>query len=305
MSDEKPKVDPVTKVARDLTEIENLATHLASQAISRANDRLMPGGRAMVALARDADLEEWSEQIAAAELRHYAGCDKESHRDCTVSGAEHVEDEDDQYDEDPLRTLLFWSEAWREEHGYPLDGRAPTLSTETGFLRHMLNWAWDNEPHFADFARDVNRTRLRLENLLYAGRRVERTRVHCAREGCESKPRLILIRARRQVVDGLDDELVTEDYWKCPACKARYDRDAYNRAFAQQLRSEGAERYVKIGDAIGTLRAQGRSERTIRKWFGECQVEAYCDPVTHETWVWWPDLWRLHLATQTRNRGIA
>jgi hypothetical protein len=25
--------------------------------------------------------------------------------------------------------------------------------------------------------------------------------------------------------------------------------------------------------------------------------------VTHEVWVWWPDLWRLHLTTATRNRS--
>lgn len=50
--------DPVTKAARDLSAIEDLWVHLTSQAIHLAGDRLMPGGRAMVAMGPEADLNE-------------------------------------------------------------------------------------------------------------------------------------------------------------------------------------------------------------------------------------------------------
>lgn len=49
-----------------------------------------------------------------------------------------------------------------------------------------------------------------------------------------------------------------DDRWKCARCKKRYDDDAFTRAHAKQLLDESAETY-------GTLVAQGRAERTIRK----------------------------------------
>lgn len=302
--------DAVTKVARNLTEIENLTASLPAQAAHKAADRLMPGGMAMVMLGPDADLDEWAEQIAYAELRHYATCEKDSHKGCTVAGAEHVEDEDDQWTEDPLRTLLFWTDEWRERHGYPLEGREATIVGEVKFLRWCLNWAWENEPHFEDFADDVHQVRLRLESALLAGRRAERSRVRCPNPECENKPRLILVRARRHAARDADlleqvATIQTEDHWKCTACKTRYDADAYRRAYGQQLRSQGAERYVPFRDALATLRDQGRPERTVRKWVIDGEVDAYCDRSTRRLMVWWPDLWRLHLATQTRNRRSA
>lgn len=293
MSETKPEVDPVTKVARDLTEIENLACHLEAQALARANDRgYLPGGDAMVALVRVADLDEWGELIASAELRHYAGCDKVDHRDCTVHGAEHVEDEDDQHAEDPLRTLLFWTDAWRSDHGYPLEGRRPTLSTEASFIRHMLNWAWDNEMKWDDFARDVNRTRRRLENILHAGRRTERSGVNCIEDACERKPRLIKVYQRTAV----------EDHYKCPSCKARYTPQRYRLAKAELLNSQGAERHVKAQDARDAI---GRSSRTWRKWLRYWYVRSYRDPLTGQVWVWWPDVREVDRDTQRRNREVA
>lgn len=143
------------------------------------------------------------------------------------------------------------------------------------------------------------------------------------------------------------------DRWKCTACKAFYDDDGFRRAHAQQLRHEKAARYVPLAEAIATLKVQGRSERTVRKWLepvtfrDQCTrcrkrwrhqehpacpralkdrdgretgetcggdltpvlvgdrdavVDGYCTLDTHRVYVWWPDLWRLHLATPTRNR---
>lgn len=309
----EPEAGPVVKVARDLTEIEKLTVALEAEVPRLAQDRLMPGGRALVALARHADLDEWSERIAAAELRHYASCDKVSHRDCTVHNAEHVEDEDDQHAEDPLRTLLWWADAWRTRYGYPLEGRTPTLRSEAHFLRGMLDAAWDSDAEWSRFATDVNQVRRRLEDLVHAGQRAERSRVLCPH--CEKHPQLVRVYALRKHELPEKDEDVRWwqllDHFKCPnsECRHRFDDSEFRRVYTQQLRSEGAERFVPAMDALATLRDQGRPERTIRKWLGPNQedpedvVHGYCDVRTRRVFLWWPDLWRRHLVTAVRRRA--
>lgn len=143
-----------------------------------------------------------------------------------------------------------------------------------------------------------------------------------------------------------------DDRWKCTSCKKRYDDDDFTRAHAKQLLHESAEKYVVLADAIGTLVAQGRAERTIRKWLeppikhvddqctvcrrawppaeyaacpgdmltkkpcgGELRpvkrgnpervVDSFCVLTTHQVMVWWPDLWRLHLATPNKRAKTA
>lgn len=310
----------VTKVARDLREIEDMSALLLTQAVHKANDSEIPGGAAMVALAGVANQEAWGNLVdTALRLAYDAGSDLPE-----------IEDEEDW--EPPLQTLCFWTEQLRAEHGNEYDMR-PTVVSEINYLRYMLNWLWENETHWDDFARDIRKARVRLENTLYAGRRVERTRVPCNADECETKPRLI--KTRGEAVDG------SQDRHKCPGCKKRYDEDDFARAYAAQLRSKGAERFVQIRDAIGTLRALGRSENTIRSWLApyekhvanscadcdltwergtdecpECEkptekvverrpedvVHAYCETGTHRVWVWWPDLWLLHVNTATRRR---
>lgn len=327
---EEVQADPVTKVARNLTAILELSANLEAQAIEKANDRLMPGGLAMVALAPVANLDEWAEQLEAAEHRHQANPDRWKFPV--------IEDEDDW--EPPLQTLRFWSEAWRTHHGMTY-GTVITLDSEANFIRWALGWAWDHEEHWDDFAADVAKTRSRLENVLNAGTRPERSRVVCDRDHCDTHPRLIKVHSHGSVDD---------DHHKCPSCKSRFNADEFKRAHAKQLRSAGAEKYVALPDAIGTLKAQGRALPTIRKWLRpplehdadicqECHlawepdeypccpaetedgdecggllepiysgdanavIESYCELETHKTWVWWPDLWRLHCATPTRRRA--
>lgn len=291
---EVPEAGPVVKVARDLSEIVELHTRTLAQAIQNAGAKIdgtsLPGGEAMVSLASVAEPEINTRRVALAEDAHLAECHRSEHSKCWTGS----EDEDDT--EPVLQTLLFWSEQWREEHGYPLEGRTPTVATEANLIRSLLEWACDHELHWDDFATDVRDARVKLENLLYAGERAERTRVECNR--CDAKKRR-LIRQYGPEVDGSGDR------WKCPACKVRLDADGVRDAHAQMLRSEGAEKWVVQVDAIGTLVAQGRPERTIRKWLAEGEGEAYCDPITHDVWVWWPSLWRKHLTTPTRNRAIA
>lgn len=263
-------------VASNLRAINARYDQLLTQAVHKANDREIPGGQALVTLASVASPERYLWQLDYAE--RVLG----EHPDVT-------HDDDDW--EPPLQTLLFWSEAWRIEHNHELDGRRPTIATETNFLRWMLDWAWDNEIHFDDFATDVENALRRIEDTLKAGERTERTRVVCDR--CEDKPpRLIK-------VWGATDH--TSDRHKCPRCKHQFDHDALKRAHAKQLRSAGAEKFVPLREALATLIGEGRAERTARKWLEDGLVQARRDSVGR-TEVWWPDVWRMHLSTPIRKR---
>lgn len=323
--------DAVTKVSRDLTAIEDMAAALPEQAVHKANDHEIPGGLAMVSLAPVASPASWEAGIEAIEAAWWDD-PMSTHEDRPNLDA--IEDDW----EPPLQTLCFWSEQWRREHGNEY-GRRPTIASEANYIRFCLGWAWDNEPHFEDMARDINQARLRMENLLYAGRRATRTRVPCNNPGCEKKPMLVKIWGNADV----------QDRYRCLGCRKWYDDDDFRKAYAAQLRSQGAAKYVPLLDAVGTLKALGRAERTIRKWLApaehiadrclvcgaeyepseyaacpaetdddeECGgllapvhedrevVEGYCELGTRRRYAWWPDLWRLHLTTETRKRESA
>ena len=318
--------DQIAKVSRDLREILEMHERLIVQAISQGDHKLMPGGPARVALGPVANLEAWGWMQDTTERlgRAYT--------------SEPDEDPDDSWT--AYQILEFWSEQWRRELGAEYDGYRTNIATEAGFLRRALEWAWDNEVHWDDFASDVRRARVRLEDVLSEGRRMDRSRVEC--DQCDDSPRLLRLQGSAE--DG------SEDRWKCPACKHRFAHDDMLRAQAAQLRRESAAKYVEQTDAVGTLKAQGRSERTVRKWLSplrpkhrctecgevwahqeypacprkvavdedcggeletiwvgdrEALVEAFCEVGTHRTFVWWPDLWRRHLSTATRQRASA
>lgn len=318
------EAEPVTKVARDLTEILRLYDALLTEAVHSANASLdnhsLPGGRAMVELGNVANVEAWNNHQDATER----------HQRAYTS----IEDEDPDDAWPAFQTLGFWSEQWRAEHGAEY-GMRPTIASEANYLRHSLNWAWDNEVHFDDFAADVRRARLKLEDIVYDGKRVERTRVVC--DKCDDPRRLIKLHA-------MYDPTGIFDSYKCPGCKAKFDQDDFDRAYAKMLRSGGAEIYVPLVEAVATLNTQGRGVRTVRRWlsplqprdkcmecgsewpaqeFNTCPVEdgegqkcggfftqtwrgdrdaivgqGYCDVATHRVMVYWPDLWTKHLATR-------
>lgn len=324
--DEETQAEPVVKVARDLTEILDLYARLPAQALNHADAHLMPGGHAMVALGNVANIEAWENLQQATERygRAYTS----------------VEDEDPDEAWSTYQLLEFWSEDWRRIHGAEYDAEEfkRTVATEAKFLRTVLGWAWDNEPRWDDFAGDIRRARVKLEDVVHAGKRADRVRVQCDR--CESGPRLLRILGKTEATDR----------WKCPRCKHRFTRDEMHRAHARQLQHEGAAKYVDHADAIGTLRVLGRAERTIRKWLAplspkhQCEecgetwphqeypacpkkdrrgedcggllatvwvgdrdavLSGYCDVATRKVRVWWPDLWTRHLTTQTRRRDAS
>ena len=201
---------PTIKVRRDLTEILTLVEQLPEQATQHARSRLMPGGTALVAGAPVSDLDDWAENLAAAELHHYATCPRRDHRDCHF--ADHVYDEDDQDHEAPLQTLLFWSTRVRVVLDAPLTGRRPTITSEASLLRHQLDWIWDHA------------VRTRLEDVVHAGRRQDRSHVHCTQPGCEKHPRLIRIHGPRWVTAWHCTSCATEipEQRACSTCHRRY-----------------------------------------------------------------------------------
>jgi len=163
---------PVVRVAQNLTAIVALYADLLAQAIAKAGATIdghsLPGGEAMVALAGVANRETNERRVELHETAHMATCQRLDHTRCWTGS----EDEDDT--EPILQTLLFWSEQWREIHGLPLEGRRPTVATEANIVRGALEWAYDTLPEWDDFAKDIATARTRLENLLLAGRRIER-----------------------------------------------------------------------------------------------------------------------------------
>lgn len=257
----------VLKISASLRAIINMAHRLDSRALDLANSSLMPGGAAMVNLAHVADLSSWARRndLAADELASY-------------------EDPDELWS--PFQMLRYWSEQWRVELGMNYDEPSwyPTIQSEAAFLANpdVLEWAWSHELHFDEFAGDIASARSRLEGILREGERPDRIRVVCP--DCDSGKRLI-------IVYGLDDE---SDRWKCPECKHKFDGDEVQRAFAKQLRSAGADRWVTLADALSIMQRQGWQEKTVRSWAESDDVDTGRDGQGRII-VYWPDIWRAHL----------
>lgn len=298
---ETPEVQagPVVKVARDLTAIVELYALLPVQAFHDANSPLMPGGEAMVFLAPVGSPDEWAELIANEELRHLATCSKPEHKRCRY--AEHVADGDD--DESALQTLLFWSEQWREERGYPLEGRRPNEATEANFIRGSLDWAYERELHWDDFASDMRRARAVLERRLRAGEPVERG-VPCLYDECRGV-RLTRKLEPCRTEDGAKGWRFTA--WHCPRCKRRWDEDAYARHVTAQ------HELAKVEDIDGetwctteyAARQVGRPEATVRVWVHRGQVARACIVKGRRVFVRLADVVTRHEASKRRGRDAA
>lgn len=357
---------PTIKVTRDLRAIVELTGRLEAQAIALADDQLMPGGLAMVALAGAAAPSAYAEALDDAEQRALAVVLAAGLDPRTAVMPEVYEDDW----EPPLQTLLFWSEEWRTLHDMPFvpsKGRPrQSEATEANFLLWALDWAWRNERRWEDFAADIKAARKRLEAILAAGTATERSRVVCP--DCDDAPRLIKVWAPAYIagwrccvcsttlpetleceecrhryeprggrctnrVGPKDDRHVCggklqptieldhcpnpecwtaappepvqvsdsgADQWKCPACRHRFGAESLRDAYAKQLRSAGAARWVTLADALSIMRRQGWREHTVRRWVSEGRIESkaveYENGTRGPRLVWWPDAWRAHLA---------
>lgn len=82
---------------------------------------------------------------------------------------------------------------------------------------------------------------------------------------------------------------------RCTRCRRRWPAGEHNACPRKLKRRDG----TLTGEECG-----GLLER-IYVGDPEAVVDAYCDLATHRTFAWWPDLWRLHLATPTRRRSAS
>lgn len=258
-------------VTQDLTAIIELADDLLTEAVIKAGDPLMPGGLAMVALAPVASPDEWAETLEAAEHRAQA-------KELDLPA---VEDDDDW--EPPLQTLLFWSESWRVEHGYPLSAK-PTLASEANFIRWALEWAWENEVHWEDFARDVSKARTRLESIEKAGVRPAFRGAPCLYDECRGK-RLIRKTVPCRDENGEKSWRLTD--WHCPNCKRQWSEEDYARnVYAAVERTH----WLNLNDEAWctydrAARHVERPEGTIRSWVSRGEVSVMCSVDTRRTFV--------------------
>lgn len=265
--------DMVT-VARNLREIERLANELQAQAIADSRSRLMPGGRAMVAMAPVANLEAWENLNAATDRA--AG--RSTVAALTGIGKAYTSDEDEDPEKawPPFQMLVFWSEGWRSETGTEYDDERwkPTIQSEASFLRHALEWAWDNEAQWDDFAKDVATAKTKLENILSEGERAERG-VPCWYEECKGVNLVRKIQPKRDK----DGHKVWElSDWHCPKCHRSWDEDAYARMVtagneAAKVVTIGDETWVSVDYAARKFK---RTVKTIRTWVNRGHVATSC-----------------------------
>lgn len=257
---------PRIRVAQHLTAIVDLAERLEEQAINDANDHLMPGGLAMVALATVANLEAWAHKLDAAE------------RQAIESGTSAPAHEDGDDWQPPLQLLLFWSEDLRRTHDQEFEPTPyrpyPTVASEANMIRHHLDWLWENEPHWEDFAEDMRTAVAQLEALLSEGLRPKRG-VPCLAVDCDGATLVRPVASRREhrYCDGHDgictlphnrcphDRGGLRDEWTCPSCMRRYGLEDYSRAVAHAALMNAD--WLTIEDAVNRT---GVKRGTIQAW---------------------------------------
>jgi hypothetical protein len=253
---------PTVTVARHLREItDELWPRLLEQAEHQARSRLMPGGEAMVALGNVANVEAWENMHQATERygRAYTS----------------VADEDPDQAWSAYQLLEFWSEAWRAERGAEYDASEyrTTVATEAAFLRSCLDWAWDNEPHWDDFATDVATARRKLEDILLDGIRSERG-APCLYEKCKGKRLVRRLQPRSK--DGY--KVWVHSNWHCPSCHREWDDDGYARMVTAA--NEAAKVEIIDGEEwVSTDLAARRVDRpasTIRVWVHRAEIAVAC-----------------------------
>jgi hypothetical protein len=201
----------------------------------------------------------------------------------------------------PLTCLVTWEDVYRDALEHETDRPVSVMAAAT-YLDDNLTaagaFAW---VPFEDFAGDLRACVAHLEAVLHDGEQVDKTRVTCVNLDCRRHPQLVRKYGHGNIADK----------WACPSCHKVYEAGEYRDAMARQLVHKGAEKYLPLRDAVSTLVAQGRPERTIRKWLAppdperddlEGVVGGFCEIDSHRVWVWWPDLWRLHMTTKTRIR---
>lgn len=212
-------------VAQDLHAIIDMHERLPIQAKHSAASRLMPGGLAMVCLG----------PVASIEAAHHVATSIEVGRLSRYLAE--LEDSNDPWIP-PLQLLLVWSEALRGE-----PNPHATEVTEARYLLDNLAMLYATEPHFEDFARDVQIARRRLEDVLVEGDREERSWVPCldcdqTRDGRRLVVRLVVTYGDTNSGDG----------WTCPRCHRFYTPTEHNLAAHEWLRRKAEAELEEAAD---------------------------------------------------------
>lgn len=239
----------LAEVRDDLAEIVRMCESLPEEVEHRGIN-----GEAMVLLGPVADPEARGHRIASAGV-----------------GRAWVDEAD--HEQHPLTVLGTWSMVYAEEFDHD-QAECITVINAADYLDRNLTYAGD-WPHaeFADFARDLRKSRAHMERVLHDGEQVERTKVPCLDDGT-----LLEVRYAKKADD---------DRHVCPKCRRRYDDGEYALAKAEWLSSEGAERFVLVIDAASAI---GRSEQTVRTWAKREVVQSQRNEATGRLEVWWPDV---------------
>lgn len=271
--------DPLVKPAQDLAEIRRLAGELESAAFDHADDHDMPGGEALASLAPVANQEAWRNRVASA-VRLWNAQGRPENTEPML---------DDLEWEPPLQTLVFWSEQLRYDHDAVFQPAPhepyPTIESEAKWLGNSLNWIYEHEPRWEDFASDLWNARRRLESLLREGERVTpgipcpKCREAGRRNDNGNVPAMVRVEHERSRPRGCNghgalglcpvhrcdctDRGGLIDEWRCPLCglelrnterHAEYDEAVFKDyvASAPYLEGKYVERRTNVG--IGTVR---------------------------------------------------
>lgn len=308
-------------VAAQLRLIEEMAQRLEARAmdqgrrVTSTGDRGIPGGEAMVNLAPIASPRQWSELIEYQERRADAALEflKDAQPDLSH------EDPDELWP--AAEIITWWSEEFRQRLGMDYPGWHPTLRSEVAFLRNrdVAEWIWNNEPRWDDYTGDVARAKTKLENILHAGDRSDRTPIVCDR--CDDKRPLVRVWADREHVadecqscgalrdpDAFDqcpdcgglmqpayNSNADDDRWKCMGCKHLFDQEELEDALGTQKRRSEPKEWIARTEAIDLLRSMGHQTRTAAALADREDAQGWRHDVTHVRYVSWPDVWRAHL----------
>ncbi len=268
MSDETPaEAGPVTRVRRDLRAIVRMSEALTEEAITRGDDKLMPGGLALVSLAPVANHEahEWLWDHVE--------------RRAIDAGSPVPEDVEDDDWVPPMQTLTYWSQPWREANGLDY-GVKPTMTSEATFLSWAAEHAYASDPvKFHAFAEDVRVARRRMEDLLRDGIRHERG-VPCMYDECKGR-RITRKLVPFRTAEGDKGWRISD--WHCPNCKRSWDADGYARMVQAGIEATKLE-ILPTADGDGqtwvtidyAARRTGRSVGTLRMWAHRGIVSVAC-----------------------------
>lgn len=169
----------------------------------------MPGGEAAFLIGPAADLEAWGYMTSHAEDTHAA----------------HRHDAYDSDGEPLLLTLDSWMANWRDERGQPPSDLKATIGRAWAYLHDNLTWAAQHHWAFDEFAKDIRRSRSKVEAVLHDGTRDDPAGVACFSCGGQL--------VRRMTDTGMDDN------WSCRKCRRVYTQPEYHLAVRAKI--EGAK----------------------------------------------------------------